>query len=138
MITHVRQEYPSDLKQLAAMRQLVRQACRAVWGVTGSEEAINQVELAVDEAAANIVLHAYEGEPGRPIELVVEIDPEEVAISLYHCGRDFDQTAVVPPSFDGGREHGFGVYLIHQLVDQVTYLHNEQGRSGIRLVKKRA
>lgn len=134
----MRQDYTSDLQQLAAMRRAVREACRAGWGLATNEEAINQLEVAVGEAAANIILHAYDREPGQPIELVAEVDAEQIILSLYHHGRDFDETAVAPPSFDGRREHGFGVYLIQQLVDQVTYLHNEQGRCGIRLVKRRA
>jgi anti-sigma regulatory factor (Ser/Thr protein kinase) len=120
------------------MRRLVREACRSAWGAEAGEEAICQLELAVDEAASNIILHAYCREQGRPIELVAEADADQVTVSLYHCGRDFDAAAVAPPAFDASREHGFGIYLIHKLVDQVTYLHNEQGRCGIRLVKKRA
>ena len=123
----VRKEYSSDLQQLAAMRLFVREACQALWGPAASEDAINELELAVDEATSNIIRHAYACEQGRPIELRVEGDADQAIVSLYHCGRDFDHTAVAPPTFKG-QEGGFGIYLIQRLVDEVTYLHNDQGR----------
>jgi anti-sigma regulatory factor (Ser/Thr protein kinase) len=137
-MVQVRQEYSSDLHHLAAMRRLVREACEAAWGTGADADAICQLELAVDEAASNIMLHAYCREQGRPIELLAEADAGQVTVTLYHCGHDFDAAEVAPPAFDASREHGFGVYLIQKLVDQVTYLRSEQGRCGIRLVKKRA
>lgn len=130
-------EYVSDLGQLADMRAFVRDACRQAWGVQANEEALGQLEVAFQEAASNVILHAYQGEPGRPIQLIVEAEPDRVSVTLYHGGRDFDPSAVPPPSFDGSRTGGFGVFLIHQLTDEVHYLHEADGRHGVRLVKNR-
>jgi serine/threonine-protein kinase RsbW len=130
-------QFESDLRQLSAMRAFVREGCRCAWGERASDETLIRLELAVDEAATNIIRHAYGGESGRPIELVIEADEDQVRVSLYHLGRDFDPRAVQPPVFDGSREGGFGLYLIEQAVDEVCYFHDDQGRCGIRLVKKR-
>jgi anti-sigma regulatory factor (Ser/Thr protein kinase) len=133
----VTQEFPSDLRQLAAVRALVRDACRRVWGPTAADDEIAQLELAVDEAAANVMLHAYAGKPNLPLEVVVAAEPAQVCVLLFHQGKPFDPERVAPPSFDGSRESGFGLYLIRQAVDELQFFQDERGRHGMRLVKKR-
>jgi anti-anti-sigma factor len=129
--------YPSDLKQLAEMRRFVRESCRRAWGPDADERVLGQIELAVQEAAANIILHAYEREKGRTIELILDADPDQVCLTLYHQGRDFDPGSVRAPAFDAGSPGGFGLYLIAQCMDEVRFLHDGNGRNGIHLVKKR-
>jgi phosphoserine phosphatase RsbU/P len=131
-----RREYTSDLSQLGDMRAFIRDACRKAWGAHASKEAIDLLELAIGEAATNVILHAYERQGGQPIELIVEVDDEGVSVWIYHCGRNFDPCLAPPPIFDGTKESGFGLYLIQQAVDEVQYFHDERGRCGVRLFKK--
>jgi anti-sigma regulatory factor (Ser/Thr protein kinase) len=133
----VTQQFQSDLRQLGAVRALIRDVCGRAWGVGTEEEQIAQLELAVDEAAANVILHAYRGEAGLPVEVVVTGEPEQVCVLLFHQGEPFDPSVVAPPAFDGSRESGFGLYLIRQAVDELMFFQDERGRHGIRLVKKR-
>jgi anti-sigma regulatory factor (Ser/Thr protein kinase) len=132
-----RQEYGSDLQQLPLMRAFVHNVCCQAWDAAANEEALAQLDLALQEAASNIVLHAYRGEKGRPIELVVEACADQVCVSLYHAGLDFDPDAVPPPAFDGSRTCGFGLYLIKQLVDEVQFFRDDRQRCGVRLRKRR-
>ena len=136
-MVRLRQAFTSNLPQLPAMRALVREACRQGWGEAGDDEAVDQVELALGEAATNVMLHAYEGRPDQPIELAVEADGDRVCVTLHHHGRAFDPQAVPPPAFDGSRESGFGLYLIQACVDTVEYFQDADGRRGVRLVKVR-
>jgi anti-sigma B factor antagonist len=129
-------EFPRDLGELAALRAAVRDGVVAAWG-GDDEETLGLVELAVQEAAANIVLHAYGGEKDRPVVLEVEAGPDQCRVTLTHRGKDFDPAAVAPPSFDGSRSGGFGHYLMCQTMDEVRYLHDGEGRSGVRLTKRR-
>jgi anti-sigma regulatory factor (Ser/Thr protein kinase) len=131
----VTQVFPSELRQLAALRALVREACRSARPDV-DEAALAQLELAVDEAAANVILHAYSGKSDQAVEVVVAAEPEQVAVSLLHQGEPFDPDRVPPPSFDGSRESGFGLFLIRQAVDECTFFQDERGYHGIRLVKK--
>ena len=133
----VTQEFPSDVRQLAGIRTLVRQVCDRAWKPSAEEDTIAQLQLAVDEAAANIVLHAYEGRTDATLEATVAADADGVCVTLFHQGRPFDPQAVAPPSFDGSRETGFGLYIIRSAVDNVTFFQDDRGRHGIRLEKKR-
>jgi anti-sigma B factor antagonist len=94
--------------------------------------------LAVNEAAANVILHAYERAPGKPLEMVINRDDDGVRVALYHEGKDFDPTEVAPPRLDGSQSSGFGLHLIRQSIDDVQYFRDDRGRRGIVLFKRLA
>jgi len=129
-------EFTSDMPQLAELRRFVSDGVRGAWP-DASPDLIAQLELAIQEAAVNVAIHAYQREPGRPIWADLEIDKDRLALTLTHQGRDFDPGAVPPPKFDGSRTGGFGVHLIRELMDEVWYLH-AAARRGLRMVKHRS
>jgi anti-sigma regulatory factor (Ser/Thr protein kinase) len=134
-LTHT---FTSDVRELAPAREFVRRVCGQAWGSDPeTDDAISLLILAVDEAATNIILHAYERRAGEPIELALETDGEQAVVTFLHNGRDFDPATVPPPSYDGTRESGFGVRLIQQAVDDVRYGRSESGQCVVRLVKRR-
>lgn len=128
-------DFTSDLKQLCELRRFVRECGERIW-TEKSAVALEAVGLAVQEAATNIILHAYQREPGRPIHATVRGDAERLEITLTHEGCDFDPAALPSPSFSGERTSGFGVYLIRELMDEVCYLHGQPG-CGIVMTKRR-
>jgi anti-sigma B factor antagonist len=132
-----RRDFTSELDQLPDVRQEVRAACLRVWGTGADDDALTQLELALQEAATNVILHAYDRQGGRPITLEASVDTDACKLTLYHQGKDFDPTAVAAPAFDGTRFGGFGQYLMGQCTDEVRYIHNDQGRHGVQLVKRR-
>jgi len=136
-VVQLKRQYRSDLQQLPDMRAFVRAACQQVWQKPADTETIHRLELAVDEAVTNIILHSYQGQKDQPLELIIEADAEQAGVTLWHGGRGFDPQAAPPPVFDGSRESGFGLYLIQQSVDDVQYFREEHGRHGVRLIKKR-
>jgi anti-sigma regulatory factor (Ser/Thr protein kinase) len=129
--------FTSDLEQLGEIRSFVRDHCLKIWPGPGAAEALAKLELAVSEAVTNIMLHAYESQPGRPIDVTVEGDEGQIGVTMYHQGRPFDPACVPPPAFDGSRHSGFGVYLIKESVDEVAYLQDGENQSGIRMVTRR-
>lgn len=130
-------EISSSLRELAQAREFVREICRRAPGPAVSDDRIAQLELAVTEAASNVMKHAYHGRPGELIQLRAEVFADRFAVLLRHHGEAFDPQKVRAPSFDGSRESGFGVYIIRQSVDEVRYYHDDLGWNCIALVKKR-
>ena len=129
-------EIRSDLRELSRAREFVRNFCCTLPGSPLDENRVAELELAVNEAASNIMKHAYHGRTDQRINLEAEAFPDHVAVRLHHLGDSFDPSAVPPPSFDGSRESGFGVYLITSSVDDVRYYRDERGGNCIALVKK--
>jgi PAS domain S-box-containing protein len=130
-------EIRSDLKELGRAREFVRQFCRSCPAPL-DEEKIGALELAVNEAASNIMRHAYLGRVDQWIAIEAEAFQTQISVRLHHLGDPFDPSAIPPPVLDGSQESGFGIYLIQQSVDDVRYYRDERGRNCIALVKLRA
>jgi sigma-B regulation protein RsbU (phosphoserine phosphatase) len=134
-LTSAELEIGSDLKDLRHARAFVRDFCRRVPEGVLDQADVAELELAVNEAASNIMKHAYHGRADQRIHLDADAFAGRVSIRLHHLGDSFDPTAVSPPALDGSRESGFGIYLITKSVDEVRYSRDERGRNCIALIK---
>ena len=130
-------EIASDLTQLEQAREFVRAFCRSLPDPPLDEDSVAALELAVNEAASNIMKHAYHGRSDQWIRLEAEALPGCVSVRLHHLGDPFDPSAVAPPALDGSRESGFGAYIISKSVDQVRYYRDDRGRNCVALTKTR-
>jgi serine/threonine-protein kinase RsbW len=128
-------EILSDLTDLRRARAFVRDFCRMVPEGLLDEDQVAGLELAVNEAASNIMKHAYHGRADQRIALEADALPDRVTIRLHHLGDPFDQAAVRAPALDGSRESGFGIYLITKSVDEIRYSRDERGRNCVALIK---
>jgi sigma-B regulation protein RsbU (phosphoserine phosphatase) len=128
-------EIRSDLRELSRVRAFVRDFCRALPEGLLDEDEAAALGLAVNEAASNIMKHAFHGRADQRIELDAEALPDRVSIRLHHLGDSFDPASVPPPAMDGTRDSGFGLYFITRSVDDVRYSRDERGRHCVTLVK---
>ncbi|MBZ5635377.1 MAG: SpoIIE family protein phosphatase [Acidobacteriia bacterium] len=134
---HAGMQIRSNLRELRQARHFVRQFCGALRHPVPGEELVDALELAVSEAASNIMRHAYHGRPDQWIRLEAEALPEVITVRLLHLGAGFDPATLAPPVLDGTRESGFGTYIIDRSVDLVRYHRDEHGRSCVSLIKHR-
>jgi sigma-B regulation protein RsbU (phosphoserine phosphatase) len=128
-------EIRSDLADLGRTRAFVRDFCRVLPEGLLDDDDVAGLELAVNEAASNIMKHAYHGRADQRIELDANAFPDRVSIRLHYLGDSFDPASVRPPALNGTRESGFGIYLITRTVDEVRYSRDERGRNCVALVK---
>ena len=131
------QVYASDLGQMRALREFVRSVCQQAWPEPGDQTALDEIVLAVQEAATNIIRHAYGGRSDRDIHVEVTTSGDQVGISLFDHGKRFERTSAKPPATEGSQLGGWGIYLIEKLVDEVSYHRDDQGRNEIRMVRIR-
>ncbi|NLH99445.1 MAG: SpoIIE family protein phosphatase [Chthonomonadales bacterium] len=129
-------EVHSTPQELDAMRRFVDWFCKERARPALAEAETNALVLAVNEAASNILDHAYWGARDRRLQLNMEAYPGSVVAEMSDWGQPFDHTTVEPPAFDGSREGGFGVYIISQCVDDFRYYRDDLGRNCLRLVKR--
>ena len=125
----------SDLAYLRQAREFVRGFCGNIPGMPIDNESELSLELAVNEAASNIIKHAYHGRPHQRIHMEAEAFPSHISIRLLHYGDPFDPLAAPPPHLNGSRESGFGIYIINQSVDEVRYGRDSHGRNCVALKK---
>ena len=128
-------EVPGCLKQLGVVRSFVRQFYLESVRNPIDWDFIYQVELAVNEAAANVIQHAYAGQQAGTIRVELSIQSGRLDIKILHNGRPFDSARVRPPVFDGSRNCGFGLFMIKQCMDDVQYFEDSGGNRCIRLTR---
>lgn len=131
-------EVGSDLRELREIRAFVRAFCGDLPGGPLEPARADALELAVNEAASNIMKHAYHGRTDQRIHLEAEAFPDRVVVRLRHLGDPFDPAEAAPPPFDGSRDSGFGAYIISRCVEETRYHRDERGRNCVTLVKRRA
>ncbi len=92
-----------------------------------SDTSIFQLNLALEEAVVNVMNYAYPDVQGMPILLTVETQATEgsVLFTLIDEGIPFDPTTKIMPDITlPAMERpigGLGIFLIEQLMENVTY-----------------
>ena len=102
-----------------------------------SDDCINQMVMAVDEACQNIIRHAYGGDPAG--EIVVDIcrRDDAIAIHLLDFADPVDVSTIKPRMLDDVKPGGLGTHFIQQCMDECTFLTPPEGTGNcLRLVKK--
>lgn len=133
-ITQARLTIQSRLDLVAEARQWATEQARAAGF---DEEGVSAIELALAEALTNVIQHAYQGDANQEIRLVLRIDDEKLTLTIRDFGRKFDPRAYTPPDLETPSEGGYGVYLIHQLMDEVTYDTSLSRGTKLTLVRYR-
>ena len=89
-----------------------------------TEDALFDIDLAVEEASTNVVRHAYGPDHAGDILVRVEATDDAVCITLTDWGLPFNAEDSVPLDVDAPVEArtrgGLGLHLIHRLMDDVT------------------
>lgn len=103
---------------------------------------ISDIRLAVDEAFTNIIKHAYKKDDSKPVYLELLFDDEKLCVLLSDQGNSFNARNYKLPDIKEQikkkKRGGMGVYLIHTLMDSVSYKSDSgNGSNEIRMCKKR-
>lgn len=105
-------------------------ATRAICALVLHEEQAAELDLALVEAATNIVKHGFCGRSDGRIRLRLDVSEERVEVELRDNGPAFDPLSVPQAapwdadsdaSFDALPEGGFGVSLVRALADGCNY-----------------
>lgn len=102
----------------------IMQIVRQMHCAGGKEDA---VQLALSEALANAVVHGAKADPSQIIECDVACDETRgMVIVVRDPGKGFDPGKLPSPVVGENvfSDHGRGIYLINQLMDEVQFLKN--------------
>ncbi len=126
----------ATLADLVSMRDFVRRAAAAA-GLAGP--ALEELVVAVNEAASNIIRHGFEGQPAD-ITVVVAHKVDAVTVTLRDQGPAFDPADAPRPDTSlplAKRPFGgMGVALIRELCDGLDYRRDAGDVNALRLLKK--
>jgi serine/threonine-protein kinase RsbW len=130
-------KYAAKFENLNEIREQVGSQARAAGF---SERAVYAVQLAADEAASNIIEHAYAGRPDQTFLLRCEFSEDRLLMTFLDRGTSFDFTRVEMPDVSADLSErkigGLGIYLMHKLMDEVDYKVTKSG-NYLTLIKRR-
>ena len=120
-------ELPNDLGAIERSVGYLLDRCRDA-GFDESRLRLN-VRVGVAEALANAMMYGNARDPSKRVTLEAWISASEIRVRITDEGSGFDPDELPDPTLPQNRTrtHGRGVYLIHELMDEVSF--NEQGNS---------
>lgn len=128
--------FPGRFSSLEPIRNFYSNAARQA-GL--DNKSIEDVQLAVDEAASNIIDHAYDGENKGDIECSYSIDPKGLQIIIRDFGKPFNPSDVRQPDLVSDvccREPGgLGLHFMKSLMDSVEFSFNGHGGNLLTMTK---
>jgi serine/threonine-protein kinase RsbW len=130
--------FPARFEFLDEIREFVGQIARD--GGFNDKE-IYSLQLAADEAASNIIEHAYEDIPDADFEITCDMRGDELVITMRDWGKPFNPSNVKMPNLKADLADrqigGLGVYLMRKLMDDVHYLSNPKTGNLLTMTKRR-
>ena len=129
--------FPSQTAFLGMVRDLTKKMAESAGFDLPTCE---RLALAVDEAATNVVQHAYEGDPGQRVEMRYEDRGAELRVHLVDTGARVECSTL--PAVDvqryaaERRTGGLGVHLMQKIMDSVSF-ERSPGCNVCCLVKRK-
>ncbi len=132
-----KRKFRARFEELEDIRQFVGQTARSAGF---ADKAVYSVQLAADEAASNIIEHAYGEESDASFELSCDFRDGQLVMTFVDQGKSFDFDRVEVPDLKADLSErkigGLGIYLMHKLMDQVDYVVTDSGNI-LTLTKKK-
>ena len=121
-------QFSASFEYLDEIREFVGDVARA--GGFGDKDIYN-IQLAADEAASNIIEHAYEGDRNGVLEISCGMRDGAITIIMVDHGESFDPSAIPLPDLKADLSErkigGLGIFLMRKLMDEVRYESKKTG-----------
>jgi serine/threonine-protein kinase RsbW len=130
--------FPGRYQSLAKISEFVLRVARSA-GL--NEREAYAVQLAVDEACANIIDHAYGGEGEGEIACTCEVIEDGLRVVLVDQGEPFEPDHVPTQDYHVPLEElkprGAGLYLMRQMMDEVDFEFDDKAGNVLTMIKRR-
>ncbi len=129
---------PSSTQNLVMIRDFV---ARVVERAGFDEKEVMKLALAVDEACANVMEHAYGGSATvGQVRVKMNFDADQVIIEVVDTGKGFDLLEIpvkdVETLVRERRSGGLGWRLIRSVMDEVQYQIVPGEKNELRMIKR--
>jgi serine/threonine-protein kinase RsbW len=116
-------ELRRDLHELATEHDVPAQVTR-------------RIVLAIDEVVSNIMEHGS-SKGDATIEVILDFDEDAITATIIDEGIPFDpRQKGKDPRKREFPKRGFGLYLIHLIVDNIEYERSPSGKNVLTLTKR--
>lgn len=135
------QTFTLDVPSSTANLSLIRDFVSRIGAQAGLPESeLAQLELAVDEACANVIEHAYGEDATKQVVVRAMFDEDTLRINVIDTGQSFDPSTIKEEDLqklvESRRTGGLGLRLIRSLMDEVLYDIEPGKKNELRMVKR--
>ncbi len=127
---------PSSTENLSMIRDFVKSIGTQA---AMSDMEVAKLEMAVDEACANVIEHAYNSDATQEVSIRATVDENSVRIEVVDTGKGFDPAAVEQLKLEdlvsAKRTGGLGMRLMKSFMDEVHYEMLPGVKNELRMVK---
>jgi len=131
-------QFAAKFEYLDEIRDFVGEVARA--GGFSDKDVYN-IQLATDEAASNIIEHAYENQPDGVLELSCAMNGDTITIILIDRGESFDPSEIPLPDLKADLSDrkigGLGIFLMRKLMDEVHYEPKADKSNVLTMIKRK-
>lgn len=120
---------PSHPKYLSIVRSVTGKMAQ-IYEIT--EPLTEEMKLAVDEACANVIKHAYRGDRTKKIVLKYKITKKSFNVIIEDSGIKAQADLIKGRSLDDIRPGGLGIHFIKRVFD--VFQFDETKKKGNRLI----
>ncbi len=96
------------------------------------ESDVDWLAMAIDEAATNVIRHAYKNSRDGKLALIIQAFPDRMEFILEDSAPKVSPEKVQPRALDEIRPGGLGTFFIHSFMDSCCF--DEHFDAGNRLI----
>ncbi|MDX1984121.1 MAG: ATP-binding protein [Bryobacteraceae bacterium] len=128
---------PSSTENLALIRDFVSK----IGAQAGLEQGqVSMIELAVDEACANVIEHAYGSDQTKEVIVRARLNEDTIEIQVEDTGKGFDPGTIEQKELTKliaeRRSGGLGMRMMQMVMDEVQYSIKPGERNELRMIKR--
>ena len=131
-------QFAAKFEYLDEIRDFVGEIARA--GGFSDKDVYN-IQLATDDAASNIIEHAYENQSDGVLELSCGMRGDVIIIILIDHGESFDPSEIPLPDLKADLSDrkigGLGIFLMRKLMDEVHYEPRPDKSNVLTMMKRK-
>ncbi len=122
----------AEISALRVLRRALSKALESALKSPPSADKIQDILLATDEAAQNIIQHAFGAsaqnkEANNKLTIIAQMNEAQLQITLDDNAPLVDLSQIAPRKLDEIREGGLGTHFIKTLSDEAHWSHHDEG-----------
>jgi serine/threonine-protein kinase RsbW len=125
---------PTDLQVVEEAVDVIARHCLA--SGLGAKAARFNLRVALSEALSNAIVYGNGMDPSKSVDVRIEVEGKGIAVHVCDQGNGFDPSTIPDPTLPDRveRSDGRGLFLIRQLVDDVSF--NDRGNSICMILRR--
>lgn len=118
---------PNQTRYLCLIGHIGENIARTLRNYGGDRDKLAyDLNLVLTEAMANAIQHANVGDPAKEVHIEISLADQRLIIRVFDYGEGFDVKKYVTPRHPL-EDHGRGIYLMHTIMDEISYQPTETG-----------